>query len=402
MKKPPKGIGLYIRTLRSGEKKYESRLWNPYLQRIGKKKIWQETNLNDVLKLHAEFRKEYEANNFEIDSAPKDKPKYPELILECAALFEKYLHDDPSVVYAHKAKDLSRRYTHDTINYVRTFLECLKENEYRLSHTHVNKVNHETAALFYELLEQRFADGEIGPASYNHHVKAVHYWIKTLIREFGYDLENPFDGFKRKKKQEDPQFLEIHELHDLLDKITPENGVSEKGKKKKETVNYYRDWLKQYFILSAFIGGRPSEVARLTWNDVGEDYITLTTKKGGGSKSYVYIHPELATALAPMRVNSSSDNEYVLQPEWTNRNSLITFVSKAFTHFFQLTKIRKKVTFYNLRHTYINTLYNVIGESALSVHHKKDTAVKHYLSKKKKLELQEGKMLFDGLMEGYF
>mgnify|MGYP000179809960 CR=1 FL=1 len=41
-------------------------------------------------------------------------------------------------------------------------------------------------------------------------------------------------NLKLKKKQEDPQFLEIHELHELLDKITPENGISEKGKKKKE------------------------------------------------------------------------------------------------------------------------------------------------------------------------
>lgn len=404
MQRPPRNIGLYLKTLKDGSKRYESRLWNPHLGRIGKKKSWKETDLEKVLQLHFKLKNAYADSNYELITTIKKEKPQPYLILDCAALFEKYLNDDPHIVLSHKAKNLSKHYVRDTVRYVKEFLNCLKNSAYKLSETHINAVDDRAVAIFYEYLQERFANGEIGPVTWNHTIKACDYWIKTLIREFDYQIKyeitNPFDGVKFKKKVDDPQYLEFHELREFLEVITPENGMSTKGSKN-EKVSYYRPWLRKYFLISAFIGGRPIETAQATWLDVIEDHIWLRTNKGGGGISKIYIHPELAELLSPMHAKASEE-DFILVPEWENRKSLITFCSKAFIHYLRQTSIRKKVSFYNLRHTYINTLYHVIGEEALTVHHSKEVAIQHYLSKKKRVDMQEGKVLFQGFFKEYY
>ena len=105
--------------------------------------------------------------------------------------------------------------------------------------------------------------------------------------------------------------------------------------------------------------------------------------------------------MASLRASANSESDYMLVPDHPNRKHLQSFVSKAFNHFKKIAGIKKNVSLYNLRHTYVNALYNLICEEGLSVHHKKETAIKHYLSKKKKLELQEGKRLFNIEIERY-
>jgi len=42
----------------------------------------------------------------------------------------------------------------------------------------------------------------------------------------------------------------------------------------------------------------------------------------------------------------------------------------------------------------INAMLNNVREDGIPVHNKKETAVRHYLTKKKHLDLEEGKVLF--------
>lgn len=402
MKKPPKGIGLYLVKLKSGEQKYQSRLWNPILARIGKKHTWQDKDLSVVIRKHLDLKQAYEAGGYEIiKERPEPAKKHPELLLQCAGMYEAYLRDDPKLVPAHKAKGRSKKYIANTIEYLKTFLQVLKDAGYRLSHTHISALDDQAVALFYQHLETRYKAGEIGEVTYNRHISACKYWLKTLIDEFDYNIKNSFDGISTKTISTDPQFLELQELEQILAAITPENAWGTKGKTKVERVSYYREWLQAYLLVSAFIGARPNEIAELRWSNVDGNYIIITNskiskqKKDRNARSYVYIHPDLARILASLRSRSDSDEDYILVPDHENRDHLQSFVSKAFNHFLMVSGVKKEVSLYNLRHTYVNALYNLIGEEGLSVHHKKETAVKHYLSKKKKLELQDGKRLFN-------
>lgn len=398
MKKPPKGIGLYLLKLKS-DIKYESRLWNPVLGRIGKRKTWNEKDLNLVIRKHLALKKEYEDNGYEIITSKPQPKRYPELLLQCAALYYKYLTDDPELVPAHQAKNRDKKYIDNTVTYIKTFLNCLKENGYNLSHTHITAVDADAVALFYQLLETRYENGEIKEVTWNKHFKACRNWFRCL-QAFEIVSKNPFERITLKPESTDPQFVELKELDTLLDLITPENGVGTKGTMD-HTINHYRPWLKTYILVSVFIGGRPDQIVNLKWSQWKDDYIILDNTKINnarnqkGNKNYVYVHPELAELLAILSQETYSEHDYILVPEKKNRTRLKDFVSRAFKHYWRQLKTDKDLTLNNLRHTYINAIINVIGEEGFSVHNKKETAIRHYLSKKKKLDLEKGKSLFN-------
>jgi integrase len=397
VKKPPIGIGLYIVPRKTGEK-YETRLWNPVLKRIAKKQVWEEPDLNKVIQLHLQLKAKYEANNFDLVMPPKTKEAIPlpNMLTACAGLYYKFLTDDPLLVPAHKAKHRDKKYINNTVTYIKTFLSVLSKHGYIVNHCHISVVDDDTVALFYNHLEQRYQDGEIGERTYNRHFKACLYWFKTL-QSLEIISKNPWEKITMKLERTDPQLIETHELHTLLDLITPDSGKASRGQ---QNVDYYRPWLKGYILLSVFVGGRPDQIAHLKWSHWQSEYIMIENTKVNrlknekGNKNYVYVHPELAQLLAILSNGRINEDDYILVPDYGNRPVLKNFVSRAFKHYWNLTGIQKEVSLNNLRHTYINALIALIGEEGFSVMNKRETAIKHYLSKKKKLELEKGKSLF--------
>ncbi len=316
------------------------------------------------------------------------------MILDCAALYERFLNDDPDLVPPQKAKNRNQKYIKNTLKYLEDFLTCLSDNGYRLSHTHISAVDDRAVTHFHNYLEERYEKQEIGETTWNRYITTCRIWFKTL-NSLGYDLKNPFYGITAKLEDTDPQFLEMTEFEKLLKSINHENGWTTRGVKKIERLNYYRDWLKNYLLLSVFVGARTEEIANLRWSNVQDNYIAFLNQKvnrGGKTKKvvreYIYIHSQLAQLLASM--DQTDPEDYILVPEWENRKQLQTFVSKAFSHFIKVAGIDKEVTLYNLRHTFINTVYAVVGEKFLGTLNKKETAIKHYLSKKKKIESPTG------------
>ncbi len=399
MKQPPKGSGLYLITLQSGEQKYQSKLWSPPLNRIGKKKTWKTKNYNEAAQQHYAFKQIYEANNYDIIETLKPaESTRPNLIVQCAAFYERYLKDDPAIVAKHQAQNRDEKYIKNTVVYIKTFLIALKKAGIKVSHLKIKAVDDAVVGVFYNHLESRYNNGEIGEVTWNRHVTACRNWFNCLIKKFEYDIKNPFSSISYKSVFTDPQFLEMSEMDLFLKTITVENAM---GKKGNQQVNYYRPWLKELYLLDMFIGARPKEFFALTWLDVTDNYIVVCNSKKTNNNNlksdieYVYIHHQLASLLLKLRAKSEKETDYIIQPRWKDRKTLQSLASKAFIHFFRQTGIDKKITFYNLRHTYINNLYAQIGESALNEKHKKETAIKHYLSKKRKQEAQQGKELFN-------
>ncbi len=401
MKQPPKRIGLYIRTLKNGVQKYESRLWNPHLKRIGKKKLWQEKDLTKVIQLHARLKQDYETNGYEIIRSIPDTPTTSEveLLLEAAAYYERYLNDDKEIVLNHERKNRDKDYIKDLVHYIRTFLKVLQQNGIEVSRAHVSVISPQAVSYFHSYLQLRYEAGEIGPVTWNKHMTACKYWVKFLQLK-GIVQDNPFTSVKLKREPTDPQFAEIGEIETLISIITPENGIGTKGVRRIETVNFFRPWLADYLLGSVLIGGRPGEIAELRWSSIANNYVTIDNNKINRAKNeqsnvnYVYINPELALLLAKLSKDQNEADGYVFVPEHTNRKSLRSFVAKAFKHYWKQVNPDKDLSLNNLRHTYINAIYNRIGEKGLSVHNKKETAIKHYLSKKKRLDLEEGQVLF--------
>jgi integrase len=398
MKTPPKGIGLYLKVLDSGIQKYESRIWNPALKRVGIKKVWNTADLSQAIRLHLDFKEQYLLANFNKSKKPLSK-KYPSLIIPCAGLYEAFLNDNPDLVPPQKAKNRSKKYIQLSVMYLSRFLENLKNQGCQLSHTEANIIDDTHVSVFYEDMHESFDNGEFAAATWNKTFKACQYWYDYLL-ELGIVDYNPFRGVRLKTEYTDPPFATLSELNTLLSIITPENGSGQKGSNF-QTVNHFRDWFKTYIIISVFVGGRRDQMTSLRWTDWQGDYIKLTNSKVDKAKNekgnivYIYVHPELAEALSQLYKSVNDDHQYILVPDWENRTSLKQFVTKAFKHFWTKTGINKHLTLHNLRHTYINALYNMLGEDGFSVHNKKETAIRNYLSKKKRLELEQGKSLFN-------
>jgi hypothetical protein len=97
------------------------------------------------------------------------------------------------------------------------------------------------------------------------------------------------------------------------------------------------------------------------------------------------ITTDLAELLVEFNMTNSED--YIIVPEQGNRSTLKKFISKAFTRYWKVTGLKRKVSFKNLRKTYVTRVTRIIDEQALFVKHNEDkTAIRHYLSKKELLE----------------
>ncbi len=261
----------------------------------------------------------------------------------------------------------------------------------------------EAVGLFYDHLEERFTAQDIAAETWNKHINANKYWCKFLVKKgiIGSNPgSNPFETVKLKTVFRDPQAMELEEAEKLIAMITPDNGISTKGVKRVEKVDFYRPWLADYLMVSVLIGGRPGEIVNLRWNQVTPNYVALINYKVNHAtnethhRNYVYINPELATILARLTKHQKSEDDYVLVPDTKNRTGLRQFVNKAFKHYWKQVNPDKNLTLNNLRHTYINAILNSIGEEGIPVHNKKETAVRHYLSKKRRQNWEEGKVLF--------
>jgi hypothetical protein len=106
-------------------------------------------------------------------------------------------------------------------------------------------------------------------------LKAVKYFIDYLIRELKVNMDNLFGKVKLHQIHYDPEIIPVEEFEKFLSLVTPENGIGTKGAKRKETVNYYRPWLKKVFILSLLTGERLDGIVLLRWTHVEGNFLKI-------------------------------------------------------------------------------------------------------------------------------
>ena len=381
----------------SEQQRFQSRVYNPLTKKQDCIQSYETRNAEEAFTKHREYQAYLKQNNYEIAKPPDKELNTPPPAIFLKEGAKKYLdHLQDIDVPEYAKKNLSRHYIHEQKRYLTRFLQIVQKQEKKISSFPVTSISQLHVAAF-DLYVRSL---ELSQTSYNAHIKAVKYFIGYVKEELGIEMKNPFDKVKLREVHHDPQIIPVEEFEKLLSVITPENGFGLKGGKKKQTVNYYRDWLKNVFIFALLTGERLDGIVLLQWKHVEDNFLKIPNwkvnriQKADHYFSYTPITSDLAELLVEFKMTDPEG--YIVVPEFKNRATLKKFISKTFTHFWRVTGLKRKVSFKTLRKTYVTRLAGIIGEKALFVKHAGDkTAIKHYLNKKELLEKTTNVKLYE-------
>lgn len=374
------------------QQRFQSRVYNPLTKRQDCINSYDTRDPEEAFTKHLDYKDKLKVNNYNITFAPEAGPPPIYFLVAAADKYFDYLEDIDIPDY--EKRNLTKEYIADQKRYILRFLQTVGEVERKISIFPVASLSDKHVAAFDE-----FVRGHgLSQTSYNAHIKAVKYFIDYVIRELRVDMKNPFDRVKIREIHYDPEIIPVEEFEQFLSVITPENGIGEKGQKRIENVNYYRDWLKKVFIFALLTGERLDGIVLLKWSNVEGNFLKIPNWKVNRiqkSDDY-YSYTPITQDLAELLIEFKGGEGYIIVPEQQNRRTLKKFISKAFTHYWRVSGIKRRVSFKNLRKTYVTRLTSLIGEQALFVKHNEDkTAVKHYLGKKELLEKTENIKLYE-------
>ena len=376
----------------SDQQRFQSRVYNPITKKQNCINSYTTRDAEEAFSKHLEYKEFLKKNNYSIVTVPTIIVPTIVFLKDGAKKYIDFLQDIGVPEY--QKRNLTKEYISDQKRYLLRFLQTVQKVEKRIGNFPVTALSDKHVAALDEFVKGL----GLSQTSYNAHIKAVKYFIDYLIDELKVELKNPFEKVKLKGIHHNPEIIPVEEFEQFLSAITPENGVGYKGVKRKETVNYYRDWLRKVFILSLLTGERLDGIVLLEWSHVEGNFLKIPNwkvnriKKTDSYFSYTPITADLAELL--LQFNGSEG--YIVVPEHRNRTTLKKFITKAFTHYWRVSGLKREVSFKNLRKTYVTRLTSLIGEQALFVKHSEDkTAIKHYLNQKELLEKTQNVRLYE-------
>jgi integrase len=379
------------------DQRFQSRIYNPITKRQDCINSYDTRDPQEAFSKHLEYQDHLKKSNFNILTAsPNSTQTAQPSILFLKAAAQKYLDYIQDIgVPEYEKKNLSRIYIIDQTRYVERFLKTVQKLEKKISNFPVTSISQAHVAAF----DQYVRGLDQSERSYQAHINGAKYFIKYLIKELEIDMKNPFDKVKLREIHYTPEVIPVEEFELLLSVITPENGIGVKGKRQ-DTVNYYRPWLKKVLIFSLLTGERLDGIVLLQWKHVEGNFLKIPNwkvnriQKADHYFSYTPITADLAELLVEFDMTNPED--YIIVPEFKNRDNLKKFISKSFTHYWKVTGLKRKVTFKHLRKTYVTRMASLIGEKALYIQHGEDkTAIKHYLNKKEILDQTQNVKLYE-------
>jgi integrase len=374
--------------------KYKVLVYIPGTKGKAKSKLLETRDDNEAVKQALAFREELEKCNYS-NKINATKTHVPRTIVEGMAYYISYLNNETPHEQEHKQR--SKGHRDEVERYFKYFIDYLETMDIVPSSLLIEKIDKNVVGRLKSfLLETK----NYAPKTYNKYIGLMRVFTNFLIEEFDFNIKNPFKGFKRLKTEQKINTITKKEFHDLLNIITPENGIEtlSTGQKK----NRYKPWLKDAILLALLTGRRREETVSMRFNGIIEntdgELISIRvddfkvnrsndlSMKEAKKSIYVPIISPLKNLLLKLGYQENKGKDkYILAPDETmKRRTIMDFISKSFTHYYKQLNTGKDIKFYDLRKTYISHLYAKHGEKAkiITKHSGEDVMLNHYIDDK--------------------
>ena len=321
--------------------------------------------------------------------------KRPALLRDALKKYYDWLNDID--VPSHMRKDLDSKHVQNQLNNLVTFRESLPGYESLL----VRDVTDHHVGVFHDYLNRK----AYAAKTYNNKVftlkQAFDYFIKVLEYPIG---SNPFSKVTQKPTQAKKGFIKVEDFSDLLNALTPENGVKfEKCSDRIKRVSLHREWLGFFYELALYTGGRREDVAMLRLDHVKERHIDIFDHKVSNSKKTDVVRwmprseefDDLLDRL--VQYYSLKGSDYLIEPADPNRTKISNHASKAFSHYWKGLNTGYYARMYTLRDTHITLMIKRYGnhyEGVFGSHESIKTSIENYASKAELMSQFAGKSMF--------
>lgn len=384
-----------------------------------RKKILNTTDLTEALRRKKIFEQQVNENKVPsritvlAEKAKRQDPSgrkigFPKKLLNPSIeLFMDYMEDKG--VPEHKKKNLSEKHIGDFRRYFKYFKLCLQKHDIDPESFKLEELSDTIVGYLHSYL---LNDLNYQNKTYNKVMGQMNQFISWLNDELAFGLKNAFEGVKRRKTGKDNTIISKKELDILLSVITPENsiGVSPTGYRR----NFYRDWIATGIRIVLETGLRREEFMNLKFSDIQydengqpfcirvEDFKVNRMKnqkdEEGKDIKTIPVTRNLRMILDQLGHDYLKETDtYLIAPnETATRAALGELLSKAFTHFWKLTGIKREVRLKHLRKTYLTALVNYFGDKAtiISDHADIDTIKEYYTNNEAIMRANQGFEVF--------
>ena len=395
---PHKGLKIFCRTCRIDNPKcrhYDRQVFRVRIHIPGKSKSIRTKflvadNYNNAVAECVDFERELKSNGYERMAVTFSQTSTDYNIGDAVVKYREYMSGKSK--FAHLKKNVSEEYIDECVRYCKKFVENLSLTK-NLKRTRPTDVITDDVSNFYLWAEENYSY-----KTFNKCFIAVRAFFEFLIEIENIEMKNPFRKFVPKSVT--PSSIDIiteDEFNQVLaavDTFNPFITLGGKGEKK----NLYKPYLKNGFKLFLLTGGRREEVVDLKWSDIYStpqgvklfiiDNLKVKRMKKNNKecKKYIGINIDLEDFLVELGMNEKiGTDEYILFPNRdVKTKTIMTDLSRGFSHYKEGAGIKKDISLSNLRKTYLTWHYQVLGDDTglVSSHSTTQVLEKYYLDPK--------------------
>ena len=395
---PHKGLKIFCKTCRVDNSKcrhydrqvYRVRIHIPGTKNATKSLYLEAKNYNDAIIECALFEKELIQNGFEKVKQIDSVSLTDYCIGDAVVKYREYMQGESK--YAHLKKSLTQEHIDECVRFCWKLVEnvALTKN---IKRTRPTDIKIEDVSNLYKWAEQNYS-----PTTFNKCFNAIRTFFEFLIDIENIEMKNPFRKFVPKVVT--PSNIDIitedefNQILGAVDTYNPYITLRGKGEKK----NMFKPFLKDGFKLFLLTGGRREEVVDLKWSDIYSTpqgiklfifdnlKVNRIKKDSKERKKYIGINADLEDFLIELGMNEKiGKDEYILSP---NRDritkTMMSDLSKGFTHYKNGAGIKKDISLSNLRKTYLTWHHQILGDDTglVSSHSTTHVLDKYYLDPK--------------------